>query len=291
MPLDQDTVEENGEKGEMSFLDHLEELRWHLIRSVIAMVVFTVIAFIEVRWIFSNIILAPAKSDFFTWRVLCKLGNAINKPDLCIADIPLELQSRFMTGQFTITIIAAFVIGLIFAFPYVIWEVWRFVKPGLHKKEQNSSTGVVLIVSFLFALGISFGYYVIAPLMVYIMVNYRISDLIVNQFDITSYVSTFVTLVFGSGLLFQLPVVIYFLSKFGIVTPAFLRKYRKHAIVVILVVAAIITPPDPLSQILITIPLYMLFEISILISANVERNRKKREAEEERLEQQQRSSQ
>ncbi len=291
MPLDQDTVEENGEKGEMSFLDHLEELRWHLIRSVIAMVVFTVIAFIEVRWIFSNIILAPAKSDFFTWRVLCKLGNAINKPDLCIADIPLELQSRFMTGQFTITIIAAFVIGLIFAFPYVIWEVWRFVKPGLHKKEQNSSTGVVLIVSFLFALGISFGYYVIAPLMVYIMVNYRISDLIVNQFDITSYVSTFVTLVFGSGLLFQLPVVIYFLSKFGIVSPAFLRKYRKHAIVVILVVAAIITPPDPLSQILITIPLYMLFEISILISANVERNRKKREAEEERLEQQQRSSQ
>ena len=290
MPLDQDTVEENGEKGEMSFLDHLEELRWHLIRSVIAMIVFTVIAFIEVRWIFSNIILAPAKSDFFTWRVLCKLGNAINKPDLCIADIPLELQSRFMTGQFTITIIAAFVIGLIFAFPYVIWEIWRFVKPGLHKREQNSSTGIVLIVSFLFALGISFGYYVIAPLMVYIMVNYRISDLIVNQFDITSYVSTFVTLVFGSGLLFQLPVVIYFLSKFGIVSPAFLRKYRKHAIVVILVVAAIITPPDPLSQILITIPLYMLFEISILISANVERNCKKREAEEERLEQQQRSS-
>ncbi len=290
MPLDQDTVEENGEKGEMSFLDHLEELRWHLIRSVIAMVVFTVIAFIEVRWIFSNIILAPAKSDFFTWRVLCKLGNAINKPDLCIADIPLELQSRFMTGQFTITIIAAFVIGLIFSFPYIVWEVWRFVKPGLHKREQNSSTGVVLIVSFLFALGISFGYYVIAPLMVYIMVNYRISDLIVNQFDITSYVSTFVTLVFGSGLLFQLPVVIYFLSKFGIVTPTFLRKYRKHAIVVILIVAAIITPPDPLSQILITIPLYMLFEISILISANVDRNRKKREAEEERLEQQQRSS-
>jgi sec-independent protein translocase protein TatC len=291
MPLDQDTVEENGEKGEMSFLDHLEELRWHLIRSVIAMIVFTVIAFIEVRWIFSNIILAPAKSDFFTWKVLCKLGNAINKPDLCIADIPLELQSRFMTGQFTITIIAAFVIGLIFSFPYIVWEIWRFVKPGLHKREQNSSTGIVLIVSFLFALGISFGYYVIAPLMVYIMVNYRISDLIVNQFDITSYVSTFVTLVFGSGLLFQLPVVIYFLSKFGIVTPTFLRKYRKHAIVVILVVAAIITPPDPLSQILITIPLYMLFEISILISSNVERNRKKREAEEALLEQQQKLSQ
>lgn len=280
MPLDQDPVEESGEKGEMSFLDHLEELRWHIIRSVIAIVVFTIIAFIQVKWIFNNVILAPAKSDFFTWRILCKIGNRFNKPDLCIADIPLELQSRFMTGQFTITIVAALVIGLIFSFPYIVWEIWRFIKPGLHKKEQNNSTGIVMAVSFLFALGISFGYYVIAPLMVYIMVNYQISDLIVNQFDITSYVSTFVTLVFGTGLLFQLPVIIYFLSKFGLVTPAFLRKYRKHSFVVILIVAAIITPPDPISQIVITIPLYMLFEISILISANVERTRKKRDAQE-----------
>ncbi|HOX81653.1 MAG TPA: twin-arginine translocase subunit TatC [Chryseolinea sp.] len=283
MPLDQDRIEEDTEKkgeGEMSFLDHLEELRWHIIRSIIALVVFTIVAFIEVKWIFSNIILAPAKSDFFTWTVLCKIGNKFDKPDLCITDIPLELQSRFMTGQFTITIIAALVIGLILSFPYIVWEIWRFIKPGLHKKEQSSSTGIVLVVSLLFALGISFGYYIIAPLMVYIMVNYQISDLIVNQFDITSYVSTFVTLVFGTGLLFQLPVVIYFLSKFGIVTPGFLRKYRKHSFVVILIVAAIITPPDPISQIVITIPLYMLFEISILISANVERNKKKKEAQE-----------
>ncbi len=287
MPLDQDKTEENEVKveGEMSFLDHLEELRWHIIRSVIAMLVFTIVAFIEVRWIFTNILLAPAKSDFLTWKALCKLGNAINSPDLCIADIPLELQSRFMTGQFTITIVASFVIGLIFSFPYVVWEIWRFIKPGLRKRERQGSTGIVAVVSFLFALGISFGYFVIAPLMVYVMVNYQISDLIVNQFDITSYVSTFVTLVFGTGVLFQLPVVIYFLSKFGIVSPSFLRKYRKHSIVVILIIAAIITPPDPISQIVITIPLYMLFEISILISANVERKRKKLEAEEELKEQ------
>jgi len=201
MPLDQDPVEDTEQKGEgeMSFLDHLEELRWHVIRSMIAMVTFTIVAFIFVKWIFTNIILAPAKSDFLTWRALCKLGNAVNNPDLCISDIPLELQSRFMTGQFTITIIAAFVIGLIFSFPYIVWEIWRFIRPGLHKRERNSSTGIVSAVSFLFILGISFGYYVIAPLMVYVMVNYRISDLIVNQFDITSYVSTFVTLVFGSG--------------------------------------------------------------------------------------------
>lgn len=191
-----------------------------------------------------------------------------------------------MTGQFTITIIAAFVIGLVFSFPYIVWEIWRFIKPGLRKSERNSSTGVVAAVSSLFAAGISFGYYFIAPLMVYIMVNYKISDMITNQFDITSYVSTFVALVFGSGLLFQLPVVIYFLSKFGLVTPAFLRRYRKHSVIIILIIAAIITPPDPLSQTLISIPLYLLFEISILISARVQKQKLKEE-EEERLREQQ----
>jgi sec-independent protein translocase protein TatC len=285
MPLDQDEVEEGGEK-EMTFLDHLEELRWHIIRSVIAILAFTIFAFIEVKWIFNNIILAPAKSDFLTWRALCRLGQLSGTEDLlCISDIPLELQSRYMTGQFTITIVAALVLGLVFAFPYVIWELWRFIKPGLRVKERKNSTGVVSAVSFLFISGISFGYYVIAPLMVYVMVNYRISDMITNQFDITSYVTTVVALVFGTGLLFQLPVVIYFLSKIGMVTPKFLRQYRKHSIVVILIIAAIITPPDPLSQTLIFIPLYMLFEISILISARVER-KKKKEEEEERLREQ-----
>jgi len=282
MPLDQETTddEERGEK-EMSFLEHLEELRWHLIRSMVAIVVLTIFAFTQVTWIFTNVILGPAKAEFATWRGLCQLGKWVGKEDLlCIQDIPLELQSRFMTGQFTITIIAAFVLGLVFAFPYIVWEIWRFIRPGLHKRERSGSRGVVAAVSALFAAGISFGYYVIAPLMVYVMVNYKISPLIHNEFDITSYVSTVVTLVLGSGLLFQLPVVIYFLSKMGLVTPAFLRKYRKHSVIVILIIAAIITPPDPLSQTLISIPLYMLFEISILISARVERRKKKEEAEE-----------
>jgi sec-independent protein translocase protein TatC len=281
MPLDQEPEEEEKGEKEMSFLDHLEELRWHLIRSMIAIVVFTIVAFTQVTWIFTNVILAPAKADFATWRGLCQIGHWVGKEDLlCIQDIPLELQSRFMTGQFTITIVAGFVLGLIFAFPYVIWEIWRFIKPGLHIRERLGSRGVVAAVSGLFAAGISFGYYVIAPLMVYVMVNYKISDLIRNEFDITSYVSTFVTLVLGSGLLFQLPVVIYFLSKMGLVTPAFLRKYRKHSIIIILIIAAIITPPDPLSQTLISLPLYLLFEISILISARVEKRKKREEAEE-----------
>lgn len=286
MPLDQDPIEEESGEKEMSFLDHLEELRWHVIRSLGAIVVFTIVAFVEVKWIFSNVILAPAKSDFWTWRMFCKLGQAFNSQDLCIDDIPLELQSRFMTGQFTITIVAAFIIGLVFAFPYVVWELWRFIKPGLRVRERKNSRGVVGAVSALFLAGISFGYYVIAPLMVYVMVNYQISDMIKNEFDITSYVSTVVTLVFGSGLLFQLPVVIFFLSKVGLVTPAFLRRYRKHSVVIILVIAAIITPPDPLSQTLISIPLYLLFEISIIISARVEKQRLRDEEEERRSEQQ-----
>jgi sec-independent protein translocase protein TatC len=291
MPLDQEEdveVSETGEK-EMSFLDHLEELRWHVIRSMIGIVIFTAVAFWYVKDIFNYIILGPAKSDFPTWRALCALGRAVNNPDLCIENIPLELQSRSMTGQFTITIVAAFVIGLIIAFPYVAWEIWRFIRPGLKKKEQKNSRGAVTAISLLFAGGVSFGYFVITPLMVYVLVNYRISDMINNQFDIMSYVSTVVVLVFGSGILFELPVVIYFLSKFGIVTPRFLRQYRKHSVVVILVIAAIITPPDILSQVLITIPLYLLFEISILISARVEKQRLREEAA-ERLQDQSESS-
>jgi sec-independent protein translocase protein TatC len=279
MPLDQDPIDEREEK-DMPFLDHLEELRWHVIRSIFAVMIFTIIAFVNVKWIFGNLVLGPAKADFPTWSALCKLGHFVGKPDiLCIDDIPLMLQSRFMTGQFTITIISAFVIGLVLSFPYIVFEIWRFIRPGLKKRERENSTGVVAFVSTLFLAGICFGYFVIAPLMVYVMVNYQISDMIVNEFDITSYVSTVLTLVLGTGALFQLPVVIYFLSKFGIVTPAFLKKYRRHAVVVILIIAAIITPPDPISQILISFPLYFLFEISILISSRVEKKRLKEEAE------------
>ena len=276
MPLDQ---EQNDEK-EMSFLDHLEELRWHLIRSLIGAVIFTIIAFVSARWIFDSIVFAPARPDFPTFKVLCKIGNALNYEGLCITDIPFNIQSRNMTGQFTMHIMASFIIGIMIAFPYICWEIWRFVKPGLQIKERKYSRGAVAAVSVLFFFGVTFGYYVIAPWMVYFLATYSISDMVTNEFDITSYVSTVVMLVFGSGLLFQLPVVIYFLTKVGIVTPEFLRKYRKHSIIIILIVAAIVTPPDPLSQMLITIPLYLLFEVSILISAAVARRKAKEEAEE-----------
>jgi sec-independent protein translocase protein TatC len=281
MPLDQDRIEESGEQ-EMSFLDHLEELRWHIIRAFIAIVVCTIVAFITAPWIFENIIFGPARPTFPTFQWLCKIGHLFNSEGLCVDEIPFKVQSRFMTGQFTMHIMASFVIGFIIAFPYVVWEVWRFIKPGLYQTERKYSRGAVAAISFLFLTGVLFGFYIMAPLMVYFLSNYRISDMISNEFDITSYVSTIVSMVLGSGLLFQLPVVVYFLTRVGILSATFLRKYRKHSIVIILVIAAVLTPPDPLSQTMIAIPLYLLFEISILIASRVEKNRL-RDEELERL--------
>jgi sec-independent protein translocase protein TatC len=273
--LDQMNVDE---EKEMSFLDHLEELRWHVVRSVIAIMVLMVAAFFSTKWIFHNIIFAPSRPDFITFQWMCKLGHLTGNVDaLCVTDIPFKVQSRFMTGQFTMQFVAAFVIGLIVAFPYVFWEIWSFIKPGLYKKEQKGSKGAVAAVSFLFILGISFGYLILCPLMVWVFASYSISPQIVNEFDITSYVQTIVALTFGSGLLFQLPVVVFFLTKVGLLTPQFMRTYRKHAVIVILIVAAIITPPDPLSQTIISIPLYLLYEISIFICAIEVRNKRRRD--------------
>lgn len=277
MPLDQEPIQEK----EMSFLEHLEELRWHVVRSLGAVLIFTIGAFITAPWIFHNIIFAPARVDFPTFVWLCNLGEFFGMgASLCVDEIPLKIQSRFMTGQFSMHIVSSFVLGIIVAFPYITWELWRFIKPGLYAREKNSSRGAVAAISFLFLTGVLFGYYIMSPVMISFLANYQISDMIVNEFDITSYVGTVVGVVFGSGMLFQLPVVIFFLTKVGVVTPGFLRKYRKHAIVIILIVGAIVTPTaDPLSQGLISVPLYLLYEISILISAAVMRRKLKQDAE------------
>lgn len=277
MPLDQDPHDYHEEK-EMSFLDHLEELRWHIVRSVAAIMIFMIAAFVASPWIFDNIIFAPARVDFPTFKWLCKVGEFTGATEaLCVKTIPFKIQSRYMTGQFTMQFMSAFVIGLIVAFPYVFWEIWRFVKPGLYMKERKFSRGAVFFVSFLFLLGVSFGYYVLCPMSIWFFSSYSISDMIVNEFDITSYVQTIVALVFGSGLLFQLPMVVYFLTKIGLLTPTFMRHYRKHAVIIILIIGAIITPPDPLSQVMISLPIYLLYEISIFISAMVIRQKKKDE--------------
>ena len=265
---------------EMSFLDHLEELRWHFIRALLAVIVLTIVAFYFVRWIFENIIFAPAKLDFPTFKYMCQLGDWLGlQESLCITELPFIVQSRNMTGQFMMSLTASFVIGLVVAFPYVVWEFWSFVRPGLETKERKFSKGAVFAVSFLFLLGVFFGYYFLCPMTIWFLATYSISSVISNEFDITSYVSTITSLVMGCGLLFQFPVVIYFLSKVGIVTPDLMRKYRKHSIVIILVLGAIITPSaDPFSLTVISLPLYLLFEISIFTSAIVVRRKQKEEA-------------
>ena len=260
---------------EMSFLDHLEELRWHLVRSVIAVFAFAVAAFLLKDFVWGTLILGPTRPDFLTFRALCRIGELSGSNVLCIEELDFVIQSRKVTGQFTMHLTSSAVIGIICAFPYTFWEFWRFISPGLYEKERSVSRGAVFFVSLLFVSGVLFGYYVITPLSFNFMVNYKVSDAISNEFDITYFVTFITTLVLACGILFQIPVVTLFLSKAGIVTPAFLKKYRRHAIVIILFVAAILTPPDIISQVLIAIPLTILYEFSISISARVEKKRLK----------------
>lgn len=261
---------------EMSFLDHLEELRWHLIRSLISVMVFTVLAFFSKRLIFHHIILGPSRPDFWTYRKLCELGKWLQVPELCIEQLNFTIQSRTITGQFSTHITTSIVAGLVLAFPYTFWEIWRFVKPGLYPRERQITRGAVFFVSVLFFAGILFGYYILSPMSINFLANYQVDESIQNEFDLLSYISTLLMMVLASGIMFQLPMVVYVLSKAGLVTPSLMRTYRRHAIIVILIVAAVLTPsPDIFSQLLIATPIYLLYEISIFLSAREEAKRKK----------------
>jgi sec-independent protein translocase protein TatC len=281
MPLDQpweDEVQDelDSEGKEMSFLQHLEELRWHLIRSVGSIVIFAILAFIFHKEIFRYVILAPSYPDFWTYQFLCKLEHTLGFSGLCIEKLDFTLRSRTVTEQFTMAMMVSLIIGLLFAFPYAFWEIWRFIKPGLKKQEMQASRGAVLWVTSLFLLGVFFGYYVVTPLAIQFLANFKVDESIVNQFDLSSFVGLEAMMALGCGLTFQLPVVAFVLSKIGFLTPSFMRSYRRHAFVVILIIAAIITPsPDVLSQLLVSAPLTLLYEISILISARVERQKAK----------------
>ncbi len=264
MPLDQ--IED---EVEMTFLDHLEELRWHIIRSLAAIMVFAVAAFLAKGLVFHTIILGPSRVDFWTYEMLCKLSVALHTPALCIDELPFIIQSRQMTGQFTMHITSSFVVGIIAAFPYAFWEIWRFIKPGLYPRERKAARGATFYVSMLFIIGVLFGYFIVTPISINFLANYQIDPTILNEFDIISYVSTVTTLVLACGLLFQLPIVVFFLTRAGLVTPELMRKYRKHAIILILVLGAMLTPPDPFSQVLVAMPLFALYQVSIYISARV----------------------
>ena len=271
MALDQYREEE--EEGGMSFLDHLEALRWHLFRSVSAILIFTVIAFIAKSFVFGIVILGPSKVDFITYRWLCDLSDYFGIPALCIEELPFTIQSRQMTGQFSMHVTSSMVVGFIVSFPYVFWEVWRFISPGLYDQEKNAARGAVFFVSMLFFLGAAFGYFILSPLSINFLSNYQLDPSILNEFDVSSYVSTLTMLVLASAIMFQLPVVVYFLAMSGLVTSGMLKSYRRHSIVVILVLAAIITPPDVISQILIAMPILVLYEAGIQIAIRLEKKR------------------
>ncbi|MGF1532629.1 MAG: twin-arginine translocase subunit TatC [Bernardetiaceae bacterium] len=255
---------------EMSFLDHLEELRWHLIRAVVAVGVCTIVAFVSKEIVFGMLILGPSRTDFLTYQLLCQLSEIT-----CIDQLPFIIQSRKITGQFTMHIAASVTVGLIVAFPYVFWEIWRFIKPGLYATEQRVASGATFFVSLLFLTGVLFGYFIITPLSINFLSNYQVDPSVMNEFDITSYVGTVTMLTLSCGLMFQLPMVVLFLSKAGLVSPQLMRQFRRHALVAILFVAALLTPPDVVSQFLISIPLVLLYEISIQISHRVWKNREK----------------
>ena len=261
---------ENGDNAEMSFVDHLEALRWHIMRSIIAIMVGAIAVFVYMDFFFGQVVMGPARKDFITYELLCKFSHKVGLGDaMCLSDINLKLISTQMSSQFMMSFTIAFVGGFIVAFPYIFWEFWRFVKPALTQKELNRTRGVIFWVSLLFFSGVAFGYYLIAPYTVNFFAAYTLSPNIQNTFTVSDYIDNIVSLVLGTGIVFQLPLVVYFLAKVGIVTASFLRTYRKFAVLVILIIAAVITPPDVISQLIVTVPLWILYEISISIAARV----------------------
>lgn len=264
---------------EMSFLDHLEIFRWHLIRSAIAVLFFAIIAFIFKDIVFDVILLGPKDPNFPTYKALCAISQYLGLEDaLCLKESPFTLMNITMSGQFSSHVTTSIFAGFVVAFPYVFWEFWRFIRPALHVNESTMARGIVFFSSVLFLLGVLFGYYVIAPLSVNFLGSYQVSSTVANQITLSSFISTVTTVSFANGIIFELPILVYFLTKIGLLTPEFMRVYRKHAIVVILILAAVITPPDVTSQILVSLPLIVLYEISIKISARVIKNQKKNTA-------------
>jgi len=259
---DQNIPEEN----EMSFLDHLESLRWHLVRSVVALIGLSILAFLNKSFVFDTVIMGPKRPEFWTYRMMCSISEAI-----CIENIPFIIMNINMSGQFTNHIFVSLIAGFVVAFPYICWEMWRFVKPALYVKESTYARGIVFFSSTLFIGGVLFGYYIIAPLAINFLGSYQVSEEVVNQINLGSYMTTIASISLACGIVFQLPVLTYFLAKVGLIGPSIMRQYQRHSFVVSLILAAIITPPDIISQILVALPLLLLYQVSIFIAAVVEK--------------------
>ncbi|WP_090971567.1 twin-arginine translocase subunit TatC [Parapedobacter composti] len=263
-------------EAEMSFFDHLEVLRWHLIRSAIAVVIFMLLAFSFYDFIFDDIIMGPKSPDFWTYRMMCKIGEWLNTPGFCVTEVPGTIINTQMAGQFILQINSSLIIAVMLGFPYLLYEVWLFIKPALTDVERKSASGFVFYASILFALGVLFGYYIVVPLSINFLANYSISETIANTITISNYLSFVATLTLGCGIVFELPVIIFILSKIGIMTPQFMRKSRQYAVVIILIIAAIITPTaDVITMLTVSFPMFLLYELSIVVASRVHKKRMK----------------
>lgn len=252
----------------MTFLEHLEELRWTLVRAAISITVGMVLCFIAKDLVFDRIILAPKDGSFITYRAFCWLGHRLGMGEaMCVDDMALSLQNISMSGQFFTHLMVSFVAGFILAFPYVLWQFWRFIAPGLHGSEKGAVGGLVFFASILFLVGVAFGYFLLAPLSIQFFGTYQVSATVENTVALDSYIAMVTSVTLWTGVVFELPLVILFLTRAGVVTPPFLRTYRKHAFVGILIIAAILTPPDVVSQLIVSGPLMLLYEFGIFISA------------------------
>lgn len=273
---EQSTKSQNGPKAEMSFLDHLEALRWHIIKAISSIVICAVVAYVYSDFIWNSILLAPKSPDFWTSRMLVKITNLIGVQSAGLNQHPIQLINFNLSGQFMVDVWTAIIAGFIVSFPYVVYQFWSFIKPALYENERKYASGAVAVMSGLFLMGVLFGYYLIVPFSLDWLGSYSISAEVLNQINILSYISSVTSIVIAGGVSFELPVVVYFLSKVGLLTPKFLKKYRRHSYVVLLIIAAIITPPDVLSQTIVCIPLFILYELSIFISARVDKANKRR---------------
>lgn len=269
--------EETKDINELTFWEHLEALRWHIVRSIIAVLVLAIAAFIMRDFVFNTLILAPKSSDFITNVYLCKLSELLGINGLCITDLNLEIINLEMSGQFLIHMYVSIVTGVIVAIPYIIAEIWAFIRPALYPQEQKYTSGAVVATSALFILGAMFSYFMIVPLTINFLGTYQVSEAVNNTISLKSYIGTVVSLTFAVGVVFELPVFVYFLTQVGVLTPTYMKRNRKYMLVIVLILAAIITPADIFSQIMVAVPLLGLYEVSIVVSAHVLRKKLKAE--------------
>ena len=267
-------------EAEMSLFEHLEVLRWHIIRAVIAVAIFAIVAFSFYDFLFSQVIMGPKNTDFWTYRMMCKAGEALNLEGFCVDNIPMNIINTEMAGQFMMQINSSLLMALALGFPYLLFEIWLFVKPALTEVERQSARGFVFYATILFVLGMLFGYFIVVPLSINFLANVSLSAEITNQITINSYLTTVATLSLGCGLIFQLPIVVFVLSKVGIMTPAFMKASRRYAIVVILIIAAIITPTaDVITMLTVSAPMFVLYELSIIVSGKVQKAKERQQKE------------